>query len=372
MPQKVLYITNAISGPGGLERVLSIKASYLVEHFNYEVHIITINQNSTDTFYKFHPNISQHDILASGNPIKYFTTYLKSIKRYIKIIKPDVISVCDDGLKGLFLPLFIRKKCPMIYERHVSKNIEIKNDNNSVFQKLLTFIKFKLMNVGGSFYDKFIVLTNGNKNEWNLNNLEVIPNPLSFFPKETEISSLESKRVITVGKHSFQKGYDRLIRSWKKVISNHPDWTLDIYGTINEHVGLEQLAIGLGVDNSINFFQPVKNIQDKYKESSIYVMSSRYEGFGMVLIEAMAYGVPCISFDCPYGPSDIIQDNKNGILVENGDINALSNQISKLITDVNLRKSLGKEARNDVEDFLPNKIVAKWHSLFQSLISTAT
>lgn len=208
----LLYITNGINGPGGLERVLSIKASYLAEKLNYKVHILTLNQPETDLFYEFSPKINYHNISASGNPLQYFLSYRKGIKNVIKKIKPNIVIVCDDGLKGLLFPILIGKKQITIYERHVSKNIEIKSENISRLKKLISTLKFKLMDWGGSKFDKFIVLTNGNLNEWNLNNLQVIENPLSFYP--TQNSTLNSKKVIAVGKQSFQKGYDRLLKSW--------------------------------------------------------------------------------------------------------------------------------------------------------------
>ncbi|GAA3641601.1 glycosyltransferase family 4 protein [Flavivirga jejuensis] len=369
MAHKILYITNGISGPGGLERVLSIKASYLADNFGYEVHIISLNEKNSAHFYTFSQKIICHNIETKGGHLSYLYSYLSGIKKVIKEIKPDVISVCDDGLKGLFAPLLIGKPCPMIYERHVSRNIEIKKDATSYINKVFTFFKFNAMNFGGKLFDNFVVLTNGNKKEWELNNLLVIPNPLSFFPDSTQLSNLENKKVLAVGKHSFQKGYDRLINSWKDVSEKHPDWELDIYGTINENVGLKKLAKSLKLDDCVNLFPPEKNIGEKYKEASIYAMSSRYEGFGMVLTEAMAYGVPCISFDCPFGPSDIISHNENGIIVENGNIKDLSDSIIRLIDDSELRKSMGQKARIDVERYLPEKVVYQWDQLFQSLIS---
>ncbi|MCL6295005.1 glycosyltransferase family 4 protein [Jejuia spongiicola] len=368
MAHKILYITNGISGPGGLERVLSIKASYLVDNFGYEVHIISLNEQNSSHFYKFSDKIIYHNIETRGKYITYLSSYLIGIRRILKKINPDVISVCDDGLKGLFAPLLIGKPCPMIYERHVSRNIEIKKDKASYINNFFTFLKFKAMNFGGKLFNNFVVLTNGNKNEWELSNLLVIPNPLSFYPEKKHLSSSENKKVLAVGKHSFQKGFDRLIKSWKHVSKKHPDWKLEIYGTINENMGLKSLVNSLNLDNSINLFPPEKNIGEKYREASLYIMSSRYEGFGMVLTEAMAYGVPCISFDCPFGPSDIISHNKNGLLVENGNIEKLSTSIIQLIDNSELRKSMGKNARKDVERYLPEKVVSQWDKLFQDLI----
>jgi glycosyltransferase involved in cell wall biosynthesis len=361
---KLLYITNQICGPGGLERVLSIKTAYLVDKHDYKIHILTLNQGKKELFYTFSKHIVYHDILVKGNPIHYLRTYRKGIKDVIKKVSPDIVLVCDDGLKGLFLPLLIKKPCPMVYERHVSKNISIKN-KKIVINKIKKWILFKIMDFGAQFYDKFIVLTKGNTKEWHLKNMEVIPNPLSFYPIQQ--SDLKNKKVLTVGKQSYQKGYDRLLKSWKLVHEKNPDWELDIYGTKDNSEKLEELAKNLGISNTVNFYDPIKNIAEKYQEASIYVMSSRYEGFGMVLTEAMAYGVPCVSFDCPYGPSDIIKHNRNGLLVNNNNIEELADSIIYLIENENIRVEMGKNARNDVKSYLPEKIVADWNTLFINL-----
>ncbi|OEK08463.1 hypothetical protein A8C32_03160 [Flavivirga aquatica] len=364
---KLLYITNQICGSGGLERVLSIKASYLSDHLNYEVHIVTLNQGDKPLFYNFSKALIYHDISATGNSFNYFKAYTKGLKKVVNHVKPDIISVCDDGLKGFFVPWFIKKPCPMVYERHVSKNIEIKADSISLFQKIKLKFIFGLMNFGAKRYNKFVVLTNGNLAEWNLKNLQVISNPLSFYPNE--VSSLENKKVIAVGKHCHQKGYDRLLESWKLISNSYPDWKLEIYGTIDKNEGLANLAEKLNINKSVTFFPPEKNIGEKYQSASIYVMSSRYEGFGMVLIEAMAYGVPCVSFDCPFGPSDIIKDTTDGYLAPNGDTNILSDKIMTLIKDESLRKQMGTNARQNVLRYAPKVIVPQWDNLFKDLIN---
>ncbi|SFW16710.1 glycosyltransferase family 4 protein [Cellulophaga fucicola] len=364
---KLLYITNQICGSGGLERVLSIKASYLTENLNYDVHILTLNQGNTSLFYDFSEKITYHDVTAKGNPLQYFINYRKGIKEIIKKINPDVISVCDDGLKGLLLPYIIGKPCPMVYERHASKNIEIKKDNLKVLDQLKRKIMFKLMDIGAAKYDTFVVLTNGNTKEWNLQNMVVIPNPLSFFPEKEQLSSLANKNVLAVGNHGFQKGYDRLLQSWKIVLEKYPDWILNIYGKIDEDKKHIKLAEHLGISKNVFVHQPVKNIETKYKEASIYVMSSRSEGFGMVLIEAMAYGVPCISFDCPSGPKDIIDDKKDGFLIKNGDISTFSSKICSLIKDYDLRKKMGLNARIKSEKYLTKNIIPIWDTLFKGL-----
>jgi glycosyltransferase involved in cell wall biosynthesis len=364
---KLLYITNQICGSGGLERVLSIKACYLAEKLDYEVHIVTLNQGTTPLFYEFSNQLIYHDITTKGTNLNYFLSYKKGLKEVVNKVKPDVVLVCDDGLKGLFVPWFINKPCPMVYERHVSKNIEIKTDKVSWLQKIKLKVIYALMDFGAKKYIKFIVLTKGNLNEWPLKNLQVISNPLSFYP--TEFSTLENKKVIAVGKHCHQKGFDRLLQIWKLVTDKHPDWKLEIYGTIEKSEGLLDLAHELRIENTVTFFPPEKNIGEKYKSASIYAMSSRYEGFGMVLTEAMAYGVPCVSFDCPYGPSDIISDGIDGFLVPNGDIKMFSDKICELITNNDLRHAMGTKARVHVLRYQPEEIVPQWDALFKQLIS---
>ena len=361
---RILYITNGISGAGGLERVLSIKASYLADHLDYQVHILTLNSTEAP-FYEFSSKINFHNIIVGGNPIKYISSYLHGIKKVIAEVKPDVISVCDDGLKAFFLPKLLGKPCPMIYERHVSKLIAVSAQNQKGLKKKLVNFQFKLMDLLGNSYDKFVVLTAGNLKEWQLKNLQVISNPLSFYPAKS--ATLQNKKVIAVGKQSYQKGYDRLLTAWQKVAEKHPDWHLEIYGTFASDGKLPEQAKQLGIDQNVHFFAPEKNIQSKYLDASIYVMSSRYEGFGMVLIEAMACGVPCVSFDCPHGPADIISAN-DGILVPNGNIEALAEGLLSLIDNETLRKTMGSNAKENVKRYLPEGIMQEWDELFKQVV----
>lgn len=362
---KLLYITNGINGAGGLERVLSIKASYLSEHYGYEVMILTLNEIHPNSFYTFSPKVKLHSIAVAGKPVVYIKAYLKGIKQTVKEFQPDVISVCDDGLKGFFIPTLLKTTIPIIYERHVSKEIEMHHDF-PFWKKLLIKSKWKLMAFLANNFSKFVVLTNGNLNEWQLlKNLAVIPNPLSFYPESS--SSLLNKKVIAVGKQCYQKGYDLLLDAWVSVSKKYPDWQLEIYGKKESESNLELLVENLNIQNSVNFYAPDKNIQEKYLEASIYVMSSRYEGFGMVLIEAMACGVPCVSFDCNYGPSDIIEKGVDGIVVSNGNTQELAKGICQLISDDELRNQMGAKAKENVKRYLPSTIVAQWDKLFKEL-----
>ena len=361
---KLLYITNQICGSGGLERVLAIKTKFLIDNYCHDIHIITLNQESDSNFFDFSNKIRTHNITANGSLFARAKSYISGLKSLVNNIKPDIVLVCDDGLKGFFIPTILQKPCPIIYERHVSRNIML-NENDAIFKTIKTNFYFLLMQILAKNFDKFVVLTDDNVLEWNTKNIDVIPNPLTFYPDEK--SSLTNKTVIAVGKQSYQKGYDRLLQSWKIVHKKNPDWILKIFGKFDESQGLVKLTENLKLSSSVQFFNEDKNIVERFLESSIFVLSSRYEGFGMVIIEAMACGLPAISFDCPCGPKEIISKNKDGFLIENGNIRAFASAINELIADENLRLQLGTNARENVKRFTAEIVMPQWQKLFNDL-----
>lgn len=361
---KLLYITNGINGAGGLERVLAVKASYFADQLGYEVHILSLNEPQPKPFYGFSSKLQFHSCEVKGNPIQYIFSYIKGIKSTVSKIKPDIISVCDDGLKGFFTPMILGKNKPIIYERHVSKAIEM-HEHFSFIKKGSIFLKWKLMSFLAKKFDAFVVLTNGNVEEWeDLKNLVVIPNPLSFYPVES--SSLQNKKVIAVGKQGYQKGYDLLLQAWQKANINSKDWKLEIYGKIEPQEKLKELAIQLGIFDKVVFFPPTQQIEEKYLDASLFVLSSRFEGFGMVLIEAMACGVPCVSFNCPHGPADIIKHGKDGLLLPNGDVEQLAEALTDIMEHEEKRQLMGAAAKENVQRYLPEQIMPLWDRLFKS------
>lgn len=347
---KLLYITNGITGSGGLERVLSIKASYFTDKMEYEIHIITLNEANQVPFYNFSPKIKIHNI-ETKKGFFYFSSYIKFINQIVKEIHPHIISVCDDGLKGLYVPLWIKKgTSKIIYERHASMRL-----NGNIISRFL-------MRMGGYLYDKVIVLTNYNLSEWNSKNVVVIPNPISFTPSQT--STLDNHQIICVGSLSHNKGYDLLIDAWSKIAHLYPTWNIHIYGKGNADIYKSHIN-RLGLQKQITFHEPVQDIEAIYQQSSMLVLSSRSEGFGMVLIEAMNNGVPCIAFDCPCGPRDIIQDGQNGFLVKPLDTDELSQKITRLIEDKELRINMGMIAKQTAQQYFIEKIAIQWKNLFE-------
>jgi glycosyltransferase involved in cell wall biosynthesis len=358
---KLLYIVPTINNEGGVARVLSVKANYLIEKLGYDVAILTQNKGNFPLFYSYNEKITFHDMILKGAFFQFFNEYRKSLKNQIAIIKPDIIIVCDNGLKAYTLPFILDGKIPVIFECHGSKYIEEQESKNTFFSKLILELKYKFKNFGANRYDKFVALSSDSLGEWKVNNAIVIPNPLWFSTDKS--SDLKNKKAICVARHTHEKGVDRLLDIWQKVIKTHPDWKLDVYGKSAKNQALEKRIEKLNANDNITFYEPVKNINEKYLESSLYLMTSRFEGFPMVLIEAMASGLPCIAYDCPCGPRAIITD-KNGYLIKNGNENDFVKAIENLIEDENQRFEMGKKAKLSSEKYNIDAIMKTWDELF--------
>lgn len=256
-----------------------------------------------------------------------------------------------------------------IGEIHINKS----NFRNLSEEKGASFIKNLLSRLWMKQLDrqlkklsKFIILTEEDRKNFSyyLDNTTVIYNPLPFYPEQT--SDCTAQEVIAVGRYTQQKGFDLLIEAWRIVAEKHPDWNLRIYGGGDR---TEFLALKDKYHlKTLYLEEQTQNIIQKYCESSIFVLSSRYEGFGMVITEAMSCGVPPVSFTCPCGPRDIIHNNEDGLLVENGDIEQLAEKICYLIENDTIRKEMGRMAKINSKRFKIENISKEWEALFNHLL----
>ena len=216
--------------------------------------------------------------------------------------------------------------------------------------------------------DQFVVLTKEDRLAWSeIKNVCVIPDPLAFTPKR--VSPLTDKRVIAVGRYVYQKGFDLLLRAWIQVEKHCPDWELVVYGEGNR-APYQQLRKELGIDSTrCHLCERSSNIEKEYCSSSIFAFSSRFEGFGMVLVEAMACGLPVVSFDCPCGPKDIVKDGEDGLLVENGNVEQLAEKLIHLITDASQRAALSRSAQQRAQYYQMEHIAGMWKGLFEEVVN---
>jgi glycosyltransferase involved in cell wall biosynthesis len=360
---KILYVAPDITDSGGISRVVSLKTNYLVSQLNYEVRILSVNDCLSKRFYDFDPAIKWYNINKTKNIFLFLKDYIHLIKETIANEKPDIIVICDAVL-WVFIPWLVKTEIPIIFETHFSVFFE-KSKAKSIYSKLRSKIVriFKQKTI-----TKFTCLVTLTKEE-NLvrqaKNSIVIPNPLSFTVKNK--AALANKKAMAVCMNPYVKGLDRLLLVWSKIAEKHPDWVLDVYGNWNQNTTFLEMTNDLKVLNSINFLPPTNDIQSCYNQSSVFLMTSRYEAFPMVLLEAMTSGVPCIAYDCPSGPRAIIEKDINGFLIEDGNLELFIQKLELLIEDENLRIRMGVNAQQSVQKYNIDYIMKKWEKLFLEL-----
>lgn len=376
---KIVYLYQELAFWSGADRVITEKANYFADVCNYEVYMITTCQKHPMVF-PLSPKVKHIDIgIDFHEQYKYslykrFFIYFKLIHKYKKnltkiltSIKPDftITTLCKD----MDIITSIQDGSKKIAEAHLAKefvrDLHLYKKKNILYKITGVILNYRTNKVIKKL-DGFVVLSTKDAKNWEkVRKATIIPNSLPFYP--TESSKCENKKIISVGRLEDQKGYDMLIKAWDIIAKKYPGWTIHIYGDGSLKNKLTDEINQRGLSSSLKIENPTPDIINKYIDSSIYVMSSRFEGFGMVLIEAMSCGLPVISFDCPDGPSEIITNNKDGILVENGNINELAEKISYLIENENSRKRMGIAAKENTKRYLPYFVMQKWISLFNSL-----
>lgn len=377
---KILYYLPSLYASGGLERIIVFKANYFASNFpDTEVIILTSEQRGLPSYFPLSERVRHIDLdvlfdypfdqSALMKTLRFPKLYSSFKRKFIEILeqeKPDIV-ISTIRREINFLPL-LNDGSLKLAEFHVTKKFYNPSQGRpvSAIMDWVNRIKDRRMIHKLRQMDALVFLTEQEKSFWpELNNLHVIPNPSVIKP--TKQADCQAKNVIAVGRFAPQKGFDLLINAWSAVLKKHPDWELKIYGEgmrENLQEQIDRLAIGENCKLEDN----TADIEEKYCESSIFVLSSRYEGFGMVLVEAMACGVPAIAFDCPCGPSEIIRHGEDGLLVENGNICELAENICVLIEDDELRKRMGAKARLNSARYQMEHIAPQWKSLFDSLL----
>lgn len=376
----ILYIFAEISIKGGTDKVLVEKANWLVNH-GYEVTIITEAQMGRPLSFALDNKIHHVDMGLDFNKqyskgtLKRFFVYCSLMKEYKKRLRrtlleqhPDIVITAMG--RSLSLLSSMKDGSIKVGEAHTTKehlrSLHLMEERGGVFRLVAKYMRWKMCRSVSKF-DALVLLTQKDAYDWKgITRTYVIPNPISFYPQEP--AKLESKQVIMVGRYNDAKGYDYLIPAWEIVHQRHPDWILNVYGSGELHDDVVGWVKERDLEKTIILNDPIDNILEKYLESSICVLSSRYEGFSLVIIESMACGVPVVSFDCPHGPRNIIRNGEDGLLVEYLNIQALANGVCRLIENEDLRKRFGEKARSNILRFSKDKIMIKWDNLFHHLI----
>lgn len=382
---KIVYCIPDTFRPGGIERVLSIKASYLAEYNDgksYDITIITTGQKNRNSYYSFSNkihfidlDINYDDALTLPIVQRFFVRYKKrsihkkKLETLLKKISANIV-ISTFTHESAFLPS-IKDGSKKILEFHFSLGYKIRQaeaEGSSLILKLaFRYLSFIEEHITAPKYDAFVVLTEEDKIKWEriVPQVTAIPNILPFNPKTT--AELENPIALAIGRLNAQKGFDRLIHIWEMIKMECPNWKLHIIGSGTDKDKLTKQIKLAKLEEHIFIYPPERNITQRYTNSSLYVMTSRYEGFPMVLLEAMAFGLPCVSYTYPCGPSEIIIDNQDGFLIKEGDEKDFAKKTISLLKNQKLRKEMGKKAASNIQRYSCDTIMKIWIELFKQL-----
>lgn len=375
---KIVYCLNSIAEDGGIAKVTVTKANVLAEiphnevflcvsdhkenylsgQISHKVTLVDLNIDYYSDDWKSRFNVLKGIVLKRKK-------HKKVLRKVLQEINPDIV-ISVGQCEKYFLPK-IKNTAKTIREFHYAANYRSLIAKGFI-GKLIAHLenlydyRWKIKN-----YDQIVVLTDEDmKLNWGNNKkVTVIPNPLTF--STSGKSSLTNKKIITLGRLVNQKNHASLITAFSKVVKHHPDWTLEIYGKGGLKKALQKQIETLNLSDNVKLKGGNHHPRELYLESSIFVLSSKFEGFGVVLIEAMECGVPVVSYDCPCGPKDIITDGTDGFLVPYGNEEFLAEKICYLIEHPQERLKMGMAAQAKAEKYSEAKIAAQWMSLFKSL-----
>lgn len=376
---KIVYLTPALYMAGGVERVLSLKANYFADQFGYDITIILTEGKDKTMFYPLSNKVKVINLdinfeeLWTCSFLKKIFVYLKKQHLFKKSLTAELMRIRPDITISLLrreinFITSVKDGSKKVGELHINrKNYRTLEEGRSNIFKLL-FSKLWMYSLVCKLkkLERLVVLTDYDKDAWKeLDNVVTIPNPLSFSP--SKISSQTEKRVIAVGRYCHEKGYDFLLSAWSKVQIECPDWQLVIFGDGNR-TEYDQLIDRLNIDRTrCKLNARTSDVNSEYVHSSLAVCSSRFEGFGLVIVEAMACGLPVVSFDCPWGPRSIIDDGNDGVLVENGNVDELATNMVKLMTNPETRIEMANRAVQNVRRYEMGHIAMSWKYLFDCL-----
>lgn len=376
---KIVYCTDTISRMGGIEIITIVKANALAAIPGNQVWI-ALSDNQYPAIMKLQ-NVSVLDLAVHYYEKDYRgywhaimdlwekrKIHRKRLEMLLNDINPDI--VISTGMAGKhFIPGMKLKSHPvLIMELHSSKHFGVeaaRGWREWMFAKLGEYYNELCVY---KKYDQIVVLTEAEKTgSWaNRDRVIVIPNPIT--KQEAEHSICTSKRAVSAGRLLWIKNYESLVNIWAKVVRRHPDWTLQIWGTGYERENLERQIERLGMKNHVLLMGYTSEVQEQMAKASLFVLTSRTEGFSLVTIEAMSVGIPAVAYDCPGGLRYVLKDGETGFFVPMNDEDAFVEKVCMLIENEELRKTMGQAALKEVEQYRIEKITQRWMELFQELL----
>lgn len=383
---KITFLTLDIFGMGGTIRTVLNVANYLVNN-GYEVEIVSVLRYRKEPFFYIDPKIrivvlhsklikrvnkkglegkiinfldkSKSKLIHPDDEGHHHFSLLTDIKmyKYLKDIKEGVLISTRPSF-NIFTAKYVNKNVVTIGQEHLNLSIYPKRLQKSI-KKYYPKLNYLATLTDDDTLDYKKLFSN--------EKIQIVKLTNSIPPFESKLSNLEDKTILAAGRLVPQKGFDLLIEAFAKIVDKAPDWKVKIFGAGKDKEMLQDMIAERHLYNNVLLMGPTQEIEKELTRSSIYALSSRFEGFGMVIVEAMQCGVPVVSFDCPKGPGEIIAHNEDGILVEDGNIDAFADALLELIEDKNKRIKFGEKAVENVKRYTIDEIGKQWDGVLKKI-----
>ena len=362
---RIAYCIHSLNQAGGMERVLTVKANDLAARRGHEVTIITARQKGRKIFFPLDPAVRLIDLGANDRfgPLRF--RYRSRLRKHLREIKPDITISLSDG--SIFALPKMDDGSVKIAEFHFSHDKYLSKYGRSAIGRLYAEFRIRKLERAAEKMAAFVVLTRADLSVWKQRVKQAVQiyNPLTFIP--SGMADTDCKRVLAVGRLAPQKNFANLIEAWKAVADRHPDWTLDIFGEGKSRSFLAGKIREYELERSVRLRGNTSDIGAEMQRSGFLVMSSRFEGFPLVLAEAAAAGLPLVSYDCPCGPSEMIRDGWNGFLVPLDDTAGLAAAVCRMIESLD-RRLFGKRSAEIAAKLNIGTIMTQWEELFHRLV----
>ena len=376
---KLMYFIPLLSPMGGQERTLTDKANYLVSQ-GHEVTFVTYEHNGPLVYpldgRAHHIDLACHFYSIYKYPVwKRFHKALmlkhefrKRMRDVLSRSRPDVIVIAIPNTENFICDVMaLAGDTPVLIESHLAQGRQI--FNRGIAEKWLYIFQNPMKAVRKA--QLLVALTQSDSECWRkqgVKQVKVIPNPVTCYPNQLPPASAHlPNRIICVGRLARQKRFDRMINAFSLIADKYPEWYVDIFGEGELHDQLQQLIIDKNLEGRIRLQSPTSQIYAQYQSSQFFVLSSDFEGFGLVIVEAMACGIPVVVTDCPYGPSEIVEDGVSG-LVTKLDEQDLAEKIEWMISHEAERSSMGVKAYEAAARYRKEIVMKEWEQAYLSVI----
>lgn len=355
---KVLFVINDAHGWAGTERVVNLIANGLSGRFDVEVLSLRPCPEKPRG-YPYDPRVALSYLPLSSGAAGFLVSNARAAEFVARGSYDAVVLAGVGEIKYFLLVAFKigarRKRPKLVAWEHFNAAYTYKRLNRKAAARCC---------------DAVVALTERDTEDWRrllkpCGAIVAIPNPIPEFPDRA--APLDSARILALGRLEEQKRFDLLIDAFSVFAASHPGWTLRIRGSGSKEDEIKKKVSAFGLGSRVEILKPTDNVASEYVGASMYVMSSKFEGFPMTLVEAMAYGVPCVSFDCPNGPLEIIRDGQDGFIVPLYDVAALAGRMGQLADDAALRARMGAAARKNIGRYEIGPILERWAAFLEGL-----